>query len=245
MIHFDPRPAARVVLAGREVCAGLPRPPRVLFLSSGCQGSVCSFPQLPLLSPPSLLSPSHRAIIGVHASTASFCQHDHVGEERTLRCDGFRRSWTSRDHRSQWWRGGASCPHSCPLMSCVFVLLFNCVLTVASESIHCCKTVQIHKYPRWLWKNSEFRVWILLCVNTPWRHCACGSVNWTLVSPLHTTQSSIWRFFCSIKPKWQKSLITGSKVVSLILSLWWRRDKFQWSHFSWLVVFFCSNALQQ
>lgn len=64
------------------------------------------FPQSLPLPPLSLLCPSHRAITGIHASTASVCQHDHVSEEGTLRGHGFRCGRTRRHHRSQRWRGG-------------------------------------------------------------------------------------------------------------------------------------------
>lgn len=66
----------------------------LLFFSTSSTSSVC------------LLCPSYRAITGVHASTASICQHDHVSEEGTLCGHGFRCGRTRRHHRSQRWRGG-------------------------------------------------------------------------------------------------------------------------------------------
>ena len=71
------------------------------------------FSASPTSSAVSLLCPSRRAITGVHASTASIRQHDHVSEEGTLRRHGVRCGRTRRHHRSQWWRGG--------VCSCIFM----------------------------------------------------------------------------------------------------------------------------
>ena len=103
----------------------------VLVLSSGCQDAGCLLfsSKPPLLPPLSLLFPSHRAITGVHASTASVCQHDHVSEEGTLRRHGVRCGRTRRHHRSQWWRGGLLLMHtSAPSRDLPSILsLYMCV----------------------------------------------------------------------------------------------------------------------
>lgn len=56
--------------------------------------------------PSSLFCHTHRAIIGIHASTASICEHDHVRAKGTLRSHGVCSGWTRGHRRSEWWRGG-------------------------------------------------------------------------------------------------------------------------------------------
>ena len=120
-----------------EGAAGLPRAalpcPRSLLWVSSRWVFALFFSKPPPLPPLSLLFPSHRAITGVHASTASICQHDHVSEEGTLRRHGVRCGRTSRHHRSQWWRGGVLLKHTAalsrdlPLILCVCVCVCVCV----------------------------------------------------------------------------------------------------------------------
>lgn len=80
-------------------------------------------PSLYLLS---LLCHSCRAITGIHASTASIRQHDHVSEEGTLRGHGFCRGWTRWHHRSQWRRGG------------VWLCLYLCVTLSGKQTLASC-----------------------------------------------------------------------------------------------------------
>lgn len=131
-----------------KVRSGLPEalPVFTLSISFSPLGvkNVCPFTQPPLLPPLSLPCPPHRAITGVHASTASICQHDHVSEEGTLRRHGFCCSGTRRHHRSQWWRGGAwRSPVSwlCLAYNCIYIYVCVCVSPVApmnlSASIWC------------------------------------------------------------------------------------------------------------
>lgn len=95
VIRCDAQPPARASLAASKGDSSSPRasPP----VSPVCQACVrdcvrslllAFFPSPNLL--PVLLCPSRRAITGIHASTASVCQHDHVCEEGTLRGHGVR-----------------------------------------------------------------------------------------------------------------------------------------------------------
>lgn len=129
----ESRPPARAFLAGNEGDAGLPSASLHCFL---CVSIICLHlvlfcfffflfhpPSLYLLS---LLCHSCRAITGIHASTASIRQHDHVSEEGTLRGHGFCRGWTRWHHRSQWRRGG------------VWLCLYLCVTLSGKQTLASC-----------------------------------------------------------------------------------------------------------
>lgn len=108
LIHLVPQPPARASLVWSQGDVGLPSTVLPLLLCV-CVKSVCSYffcflNLLHFLS--SLFCHTHRAIIGIHASTASICKHDHVRAKGTLRGHGVCSGWTRRNHRSEWWRGG-------------------------------------------------------------------------------------------------------------------------------------------